>query len=160
MSKKNTLKIVVDTTYLLPVFGIGVEGLSDEDLLLLRKLSLEGIVELHLVSVIWSELLGKVYREARKHGVDSKRIEVAIKSLYNPRFYKWIKPGYKAIMLAYRVRKLGHRDNIDNILYATATTRKMLFLSMDKELKEFLSKVRLPSNNIVSHKELFSFLGY
>ncbi len=154
------MKVVVDTTYLLPVFGISVKGLSDDDLLLLRKLSLEGIVRLYLVPVIWIELLGKVYREARKHRVDSRRIKLAVKSLYNPRFYKWVKPGYRAIMLAYKLRELGHRDNIDNILYATATTRKMLFLSMDEELKEFLAKTELPKDNIVSHKELFSFLGY
>lgn len=160
MNKRHTLKVVVDTTYLLPIFGIGVKGLTDEDLLLLRKLSLEGTIKLYLVPVIWSELLGKVYREASKYKVDDKRTSFAIKSLYNPRFYKWIKPGYKAIKLAYKMRKLGHRDNIDNILYATALTRNMMFLSMDQELKEFLDKVELPQDNVITHKDLFNLLGY
>lgn len=69
LSRKRSLRVVVDTTYLLPVFGIGVKGLSDEDVLEPRKLVVEGKVEFYCVSVIWSELIGKVCREMEKHRV-------------------------------------------------------------------------------------------
>jgi len=95
LNKRKPLKIIVDTTYLLPIFGISVEGLTNDDLLKLRELVIEGKVKLFCVSVIWSELLGKVYREASKYKVDKEVIALAIKSLFNPRFYKWINPGPK-----------------------------------------------------------------
>lgn len=159
MNKNKPLKVIVDTTYLLPVFGISVEGLSDDDLLRLRELAIEGKVRLFCVSVVWAELLGKVYREAAKHEVDKEIIRLAIKSLFNPRFYKWIKPGPKSILLAYRIRSLGHRDNIDNILYATAYTKNMILLSMDISFREFLKEKGYNIECIKSHNELFTLVS-
>lgn len=85
-----------------------------------------------------------------------RSIGLAIKSLFNLRFYKWIKPGSKSIILAYKIRSLGHVDNIDNILYATACTRKMLFMSMDMEFKEFLKNKGFDVRMFKTHKELLT----
>ena len=156
MSRRKPLRVVVDSTYLLPVFGIGVKGLSDEDILELRRLAVEGVVEFYCVSVVWSELIGKVCREMEKHGVSVEGLGLAIKSLFNPRFYRWIKPGPKSVMLAFKIRSLGHVDNIDNILYATAYTRKMLFMSMDVEFRKFLEKKGFDVGMFKTHKELLT----
>jgi len=40
------IKVLLDTTYLLPIFGIEVEGLSDEDIKKLRSLNVEKKIEL------------------------------------------------------------------------------------------------------------------
>ena len=63
------MKAIVDTTYLLPTFGIGVKELNDTALLELRRHVLQGNLQLYCLTTIWSELLGKVHREAAKHGI-------------------------------------------------------------------------------------------
>lgn len=158
MSRRKPLRVVVDSTYLLPVFGIGVKGLSDEDILELRRLAVESVVEFYCVSVVWSELIGKVCREMEKHGVSDVDLGLAVKSLFNPRFYRWIKPGPKSVMLAFKIRSLGHVDNIDNILYATAYTRKMLFMSMDMGFKEFLRSKGFNVEIFKTHRELLAMV--
>ncbi|RLE87432.1 MAG: hypothetical protein DRJ49_06445 [Thermoprotei archaeon] len=62
-------------------------------------------------------------------------MDIAIKSLLKSEFYRWIKPTYAAVKLTFKLRKLGHRDNIDNLLYATSIVNEMVFLTMDKDLK-------------------------
>ncbi|MHC1600799.1 MAG: PIN domain-containing protein [Candidatus Nezhaarchaeales archaeon] len=153
------MKILLDTTYLLPTFGIEVKGLTSEDILKLRRLVVNGNIELYCSSVIWPELLGKVFREINKQKKSENfDITMAIRALFNPKFYKWIKPGRRSIELAYNLRRLGHPDMIDNILYALSVTRKMIFLSMDLDFKNFLIKRGFSVSSFLTHNELFEKL--
>ncbi|RLF05016.1 MAG: hypothetical protein DRJ60_06255 [Thermoprotei archaeon] len=153
------MKILLDTTYLLPTFGIEVKGLTSEDILKLRSLVVDGNIKLYCSSIIWPELLGKVFREInRQKRAENLDIKMAIRALFNPKFYKWIKPGRRSIELAYNLRRLGHPDMIDNILYALSITRKMIFLSMDLDFKDFLVKRNFPISSFLSHDELFERL--
>jgi PIN domain nuclease of toxin-antitoxin system len=43
-----------------------------------------------------------------------------------------------------RLYSLGHRDLFDNLLYATAATSGLSFLTLDSELLGFLKKSGLP----------------
>ncbi|RLE71651.1 MAG: hypothetical protein DRJ37_04540, partial [Thermoprotei archaeon] len=64
------LKVLLDSTYLLPSFGIEVGKLSDEDILRLRKAAVEGKVKFYCLSVVWVEVIGKIYRESRRLNAD------------------------------------------------------------------------------------------
>ena len=151
------IKVLVDTTYLLPTFGIMVENLTDEDLLRLRRIKLAGLVEYYCLDIIWIELLGKIYKELEKRRIDlQEHIKIAIRSLKESKFYTWISLTSRAIELACQLRKLGHKDIIDNLLYATSKTEDMVFMSMDDELKVFLRDHGFDTKRIMSHKELIA----
>jgi len=155
------VKILVDTTYLLPVFGIEVNGLTDEDLLKIRELVLKAKIKLYCLSIIWIELIDKIYKASLKHRVRLSNSELMyrIRSLFNPKYYKWINSRPKSILIAYKLRAIGHKDLIDNLLYATSITRKMYLMAMDREFKEFLRSRKLNIENIISYKELFDILS-
>lgn len=153
---KRPAKILLDSTYLLPVFGIEVEGLTARDLEKLREASLTGEIQPHALTTCWIEILGKVAREAQRRKIDVTGIaEKAIKSLTESETIRWIKPEPEALRLALKLRLLGHRDMIDNLLYATAVTRGMTLLTMDSGLVHFLRKHNLPEQNIKKHTELY-----
>lgn len=54
------LKVLLDSTYLLPTFGIEVEGLLDEYLARLREIAMKGKVKFYCLTVVWVEIIGKV----------------------------------------------------------------------------------------------------
>lgn len=154
------MRVLLDSTYILPVFGIAVEGLSDDDIMRLRRLTMEGTIELFCVDVCLVEILGKVYKEYAKRGLDASNIvSVALRALFESDVFTWIIPPREAFELAFEMRKLGHTDMIDNILYATACIENMIFLSMDSSLVEFLRRNRLRTDNVVDHGKLFTMLA-
>ena len=153
------IKILVDTTYLLPTFGIAVKKLREKDLMRLREIRMKELVKYYCLDVIWVELIGKVHKEMEKQKCSVDRIiELAIRSLEETDFYEWISVPTEAIILASKLRKIGHKDVIDNILYATAVVKDVVFLSMDNEFKKFLESNNLDSDRIKSHNELLSII--
>ena len=54
-------------------------------------------------------------------GKDVKEvINAAVRSLLESNFYEWLALTPEAVKLAFKLRLSGHRDNIDNLLYATS----------------------------------------
>jgi len=53
---------------------------------------------------------------------------------------------------------LGHKDNIDNILYATSVLNKMFFLTMDYSFKKFLEENGYNTDNLINHIQLIEIL--
>jgi len=151
-----TLNVLLDTTYLLPTFGVTVRGLGLEDIDRLRRLAVAGRVKFYCLSVVWVELLGKVSRETEKVGRDTTDIvSLAIESLLKSGLYIWLEPKSEDLIIAFKIRLDGHKDLIDNILYATSLNNNLILLTMDRELKEFLEKKNYKTENIKEHKELF-----
>ncbi|MEM1551221.1 MAG: PIN domain-containing protein [Candidatus Bathyarchaeia archaeon] len=152
--------VLLDSTYILPSFGVEVEGLPVEQLARLREAVVKGKVKLHCLSVVWVELIGKICREKERLRKDTdKVIDIAVKSLLESGFYKWLTPTSEAVKLAFKLRTLGHRDNIDNLLYATSAENNMLLLTMDEDFKKFLSKNNFKIDNLIDHKSLLERLG-
>jgi len=149
------LKVLLDSTYLLPSFGIEVEGLQNEHIIQLREAVIKGKIRFYCLTVVWVEVIGKVFRENQRLKLDIEEIlDVTIKSLLESGFYEWIQPTSEAVKLAFKLRKLGHRDNIDNLLYATSITNNMIFLTMDENFKNFLLKEGYKVNNLMNHTQL------
>ncbi|MDI9619271.1 MAG: hypothetical protein QFX33_00395 [Candidatus Nezhaarchaeota archaeon] len=154
-----TLKVLLDSTYILPSFGIEVEGLSADHIVRLREAGVKGEVKFYCLTVVWIEIIGKICRERERlnKNIDDI-IEVSVKSLLESGFYKWLTPTSNAVRIAFKLRMLGHKDNVDNLLYATSLDNDMLLLTMDEELKEFLLKNNFKADNLVDHEGLLKML--
>jgi hypothetical protein len=57
-----------------------------------------------------------------------------------------------------KLRTLGHRDN-NNLLYATSALNGIQLLTMDEDLKNFLSKNNFKVDGLINHKNLLKMLG-
>lgn len=153
------LSVLLDSTYILPSFGIEVEGLSLYHIARLREAGVKGRVNFYCLSVVWVEVIGKICREKERLREDlDDVVDVAVKSLLESGFYKWLTPTSNAVKLAFKLRMLGHRDNIDNLLYATSTENNMLLLTMDEDFKKFLLKNNFKVENLVNHEDLLMML--
>ena len=150
-------KVLLDSTYILPSFGIEVKELSSADIVALREAKLENKADFYCSTISWVEVLGKVCLELWKHGLDMpvEEVELTIRSLLESGFYKWIEPSTSAVTLALKLRVLGSKDNIDNLLYAISIENDMFFLTMDKEFKEFLLQHGYDVGKVLDHRELF-----
>ncbi len=159
MRANGYLQILLDTTYLLPSFGIRVKELTINDLIKLRELFSKPFVEVYYSPIVWIEILGKISRELLRTGVKETpgTISLAFKSIIETRYYKPIMPSPSDLELALKLRLMGHRDNIDNILYAIAYNRDMILMSMDYTLKQFLKKHKLRYDIVKSHVEILEY---
>jgi len=149
-------KVLLDSTFLLPTLGVTVEEIGDDELSLMAKL--KDKVEYYCLNQSLVEVLGKVARslvgEPRVLGI----VELGLRSLLESGTYKWINPTVQAFLKALELRAKGHRDMIDNMLYATALTNNMYFLSKDDALLRFLKANNYATNFIVQIKELVKIL--
>ena len=151
------LKVLLDSTYLLPTFGIEVEGLLDEHLARLREIAMKSKVKFYCLTVVWVEIIGKVCKESQRLKIDLGGIlDIAVRSLLTSGFYEWIQPSPNAVKLAFKLRMLGHKDIIDNLLYATSVVNNMVLLTMDEDLKNFLKKNGFKVDNLMDHVQLLS----
>jgi PIN domain nuclease of toxin-antitoxin system len=147
--------VLLDTSFLLPTLGLGVREITKSDLESIQAASKK--VRLHCSYASFVEILGLVGKESRK--ADAKAVGIGIDSLLTSGLYQWTNPSLGAIRLALELRTKGHKDNIDNILYATAADSKMLFLSLDEELKRFLAKNGYDTGLMVKAHELAARVG-
>jgi len=147
--------VLLDTSYLLPTLGVGVKEITDADLESIRAASKKA--RFHCSYASFVEILGLVGKESKR--VDAKAVSAGMKSLLGSGLYEWTNPSLGAIQLAFELRTKGHKDNIDNILYATAADSKMLFLSLDEELKKFVAKNGYDAGLMVGASELAARLG-
>jgi len=66
-----------------------------------------------------------------KHrNLDKQIVSIGIRSLLESGRYRWVSPTSEIVQLAMELPSNGHKDNIDNLLYATAHESKILFLSL------------------------------
>ena len=151
-------KVLVDSTFLLPTLGVKVSQLSDSDLRELTKL--RSRTRFFCIHQSLVEVLGKVGREwaqeSDEHIVET--VEEGLRSVLESDLYTWISPTTKALMDAVQMRRKGHKDMIDNMLYSTASDLDMLFLSIDVELIKFLEENLYSTGAIVNIKKLHSLV--
>jgi PIN domain nuclease of toxin-antitoxin system len=147
--------VLLDTSFLLPTLGVAVKEVATVDLESIRSASKKA--RFHCSYASFVEILGLVGKESRK--VDTKAVSTGVNSLLGSGLYEWTNPSPRAIQLALELRTKGHKDNIDNILYATAADSKMLFLSLDEELKRFLTRNGYDTGLMVKAGELAARVG-
>ena len=139
------LAVLLDTPFLLPSFGVDVGERVERCLKLLaenrRKIqvyySRYGVLEAVLV------LLREVKRGRLRLEEACEIVEAGITTIaYGLRAVDETPSAFRE---ALRLYGLGHRDIFDDILYATAATNEMYFLTLDKELIDFIEEKGLAS---------------
>uniref|UniRef100_A0A7J3X6R0 PIN domain-containing protein n=1 Tax=Thermofilum pendens TaxID=2269 RepID=A0A7J3X6R0_THEPE len=138
------LKVLLDTSFLLPAFGVdaGEEVLGCLKLIAARRERVRAYYSpyslLEAVMVLLRE--AKQGRLGLEEAVGMAR-EGAVRVIYGLEVADTLPEAY---LLAVKLYSLGHRDLFDNLLYATAATGGLPLLTLDSELLDFLEKVSLP----------------
>jgi len=130
------LKILLDTSFLLPTLGIDVDG---EVLECFGRL-VEKKAELYYSSFSILESLWIAIRLMRDKSLDVERFNEGLRSIIEGGRYIKVKESSEAFREALRLYSLGSRDMIDNILYASSSILGLKLLTLDRELKEFVRK--------------------
>ncbi|MHA2365784.1 MAG: PIN domain-containing protein [Candidatus Hodarchaeales archaeon] len=138
-------KIILDTTYVLPLFGIEVslgEKFKNQLSLLWRKKSSDFNVYLPSVSLI--EVMYKLNREFRKQN------DINILKRY-PQILPTVTTSHISIdhpllnplasEIANKIRHAGHRDLMDCWIAASAIHLNGILITEDKELVETIKKI-------------------
>ena len=127
------MRILLDTSFLLPSMGVEVTGASE----VLKKLK-EEENELYysnfsLLESLWVLLL----LEKKGIGIELETIKAGLRSIEQS--YTRAAEGVEIFPEALNLRRAGHADIIDCLLYAVSLGENLRFLTFDSELKEFLS---------------------
>ncbi len=149
-------KVLIDSTFLLPTLGVKVAQISESDLNELAKLRSKTNFFCIFQSLV--EVLGKVGRAWTSDENPLETVEEGLRSLLESGVYTWISPSIRALLDALQIRRKGHKDMIDNMLYSTASDLGMLFLSLDIDFTEFLRENQYSTDAIVDIKKLRSLV--
>lgn len=140
------IRILLDTTYLLPIVGIEVEGI-EEVLKVLERLYRLGRAEIYYTPFNMLEIVGKLSRT----NYDRRRVRLGLVSIRES--FKVTHPTIAGYLRALELRRGGFRDLIDLLLYETSRTRRLGFLTRDLSLIRFLEEVGEDTANIVYERD-------
>jgi len=141
------MRVLLDTSFLLPVVGVRVREVVDGALYRLWQLHKSGEVELfytdfNIIEIVW---------KLSKLECDPLIVEKGLRSI--ERSMSKAQPRLGSILKALELRKKGFRDVIDLLLYLTAKDNGLLFLTYDVELVRFLKDVGEDVSNIAENLE-------
>ena len=146
MISSEKLRILLDSTYLLPIIGIDIEN-TNEVLFSLKKLRDEEKAEYYYTQFSLLEILGKLTRIR----YDRERVAAGLTSIMEE--FKPIYPTVEGYLKALALRTRGYRDLIDLLLYTTSLTTNTLFLTRDYNLVEFLKRNQEDVGSILLEKK-------
>ncbi|MCD6357483.1 MAG: PIN domain-containing protein [Thermoproteales archaeon] len=136
-SRGGRLRVLLDTSFLLPTLGIALgrrDSLVRECLL---KLSQAG-AEIYFSRYSLLEATWLAARLARRGAFDPDAYAMGLESITRSGRYRQVSEGTEAYLLAIRLYELGHRDMIDNLLYASSRQLGLRLLTLDEELRAFI----------------------
>ncbi len=148
MSRKG-LKILLDTSFILPVLGFKTNDIIMNTLPLLR--SCEAYYsDLSILEAMWK--ISKIAKEREQVRVILEGAELLRAT------FKHAGIDGKAIEIAIGLYQRGHRDLIDAMLYGISVSSGLKLLTIDKELRSFIKSNGL--EDILLHpEELAKALG-
>lgn len=128
------MKVLLDTTFLLPSLGIDV---GEEALKGLKKLNqIKADIYFSRFSIL--ETLWVAARLSRSANFNHESFRLGLRSVLESGRYIKVEEDSEVFSEALRLHTLGHRDMIDNILYASSIHFSLKLLTLDNELKEFI----------------------
>ncbi|MCD6513500.1 MAG: PIN domain-containing protein [Candidatus Odinarchaeota archaeon] len=153
------VKVLLDTSFLLPIVGIRIKDIKDKDLRILEKLSNEKKVTFYASDIIWVEFVGIIHRLLRRVSKNNRddiinTISMGLSSLEQSGYINWINISRREIEYALLLKEKGHKDVIDNLLYSIALLRGMYFLSIDTKFINFLKANNFKTNMFITPEEL------
>lgn len=148
-SRGDTLRVLLDTSFVLPTLGIDSGG---ESLRGLERLAgLEAEVYYSVFNIL--ESLWIATRLARSGVLDVERFGDGLRSIIEGVRYLRVVEDSEIFRGALKLYFLGHRDMIDNILYVTSIDLGIKMLTLDKELKEFI-KEKVLKDTLIKPSEI------
>ncbi|MHA1595658.1 MAG: PIN domain-containing protein [Candidatus Baldrarchaeia archaeon] len=153
--EKSSKAVVLDTSYVLPFLGIDVKGISMDDILDISR-----NVELCFPMVLFAEVCGVMFKQARKQGLDNipKDAKEGLESLATGIDVRILPPTSEDVEVAYQVIRSGWTDIFDAFAYASAATRGAILLTLDDSFKRFLKKHGFSHQLLKSHEELMQLM--
>jgi predicted nucleic acid-binding protein len=150
--------IILDTIYVLPLFGIVIE-LSPSfltELKLMWKNGLDGY-QLYLPTPCLLESLYKLNREFRQSNNPEilDRYSLILPTILTSKVLTIIDSFTSPIIskLAMKIRKTGHSDLMDCLIGATAASMQGTFITEDKELRS-----RLENLDDIKHISIYTWV--
>lgn len=119
----------------------------------LRELRRAGKASFYYTEFNLLEMLGKIGRM----DYDEERVVVGLSSIGEE--FSLVHPTLNGYMKALDLRRKGHRDLIDLLLYATSLTMGLVFLTRDDPLIEFLKAVGEETDSILHERDLLAKYG-
>jgi len=133
-NKRATLRVLLDTSFILPSLGIevGQEALK----------GLKGLAEVK-AEIYYSHfsILESCWIAARLSIIgtfDVESFSLGLRSIIESGRYMKVEEDSKTFYDALNLYLQGHKDMVDNILYASASRLNLKLLTLDKELKDFI----------------------
>ncbi|MEM2122405.1 MAG: PIN domain-containing protein [Candidatus Bathyarchaeia archaeon] len=151
-SDREKIKLLLDSTYLLPIIGVEVEGV-EKALKTLKRLREEGKAEYYYTPFNILEILGKL----SKVKYSRERVSMGLHAITEE--FKFVYQTAEGCLKALNLRSLGHRDLIDLLLYATALERGIKLLTRDRSLVGFLEEKGEATESILREDELLELYG-
>ncbi len=148
----SVIRILLDSSYLLPILGVDVEGV-DKALKVLERLRSEGKARFYYTEFNLLEIIGKISRTDYDRG----RVAVGLRSIEEE--FGLIHPTVEGYLKALDLRKSGFKDLIDLLLYATSLTRDLVFLTRDDHLIRFLEERGEEVGRILHERSLIEKYG-
>jgi PIN domain nuclease of toxin-antitoxin system len=145
-SKQATLRVLLDTSFILPSLGIDVgEEVSK---------GLKGIADIK-AEIYYShfsilESLWVAARLSTGATFNAESFNLGLRSIIEGDRYMKVEEDSKTFYDALKLYMLGHKDMIDNILYANSIRLNIKLLTLDNKLKEFIQQSRLKDTLISS----------
>ncbi len=148
-SSRNTQKILLDTSFLLPSLGIEVEQSVTEAL---SKLN-DGKIKLFYSDLSLLECSWMAIKQIKKGNYQDAIYRKGLLSITKTGYYDMVPTDANDYLVALRFYQNGHTDMIDNLLYATALSNQCQFLTIDEQLGRFI-KAKKYENIILTPKGL------
>jgi predicted nucleic-acid-binding protein len=137
------LKVLIDTSFLLPALGVEVEKEVTEAIKNFQNAEVFYLEE-SLLEAMW-----KVLRVVAPE--ELKIVEEGLNAIRNT--YKVLLPRSSSYARAYTLYRKGHRDLIDNLLYAVSIDEKIFFLTIDRTFIRFLKLAKEDTSLILTPLE-------
>lgn len=133
-SRQVTLKVLLDTTFILPSLGIDVGEEVSKGLEKLAKIEVD--VYCSRFSVL--EALWVAAKLSGNGNFNPESFRLGLRSILESGRYMKVEEDSEIFNKALELYMLGHKDMMDNILYASSTYLNFKLLTLDTELKEFI----------------------
>lgn len=133
------MKVLLDTSFILPTLGIDLGEEVEEKL---KKLD-EVDAEIYYSRISILESLWVAAKLMKNQAFDMERFIQGLKSVMESGRYLKVEENAQTFIDALKLYELGHRDIIDDLLYAISINFGLKFLTLDTELRGFIQSKKL-----------------
>jgi len=150
LRKEYSSEFLLDTSYLLPLVGIEVEGIDAESYSKILQ------QKLYYPLSMTAELAGVIAKEVKRAGLDEPPEDAieGFNSIVYGRGIEVVLPEGSDLKIACELIKSGWNDIFDALLYATGKRLDVRILSLDKEFRRFLKEHGYDYGILLSHREV------